>query len=466
LKTSRHKFTPQKKITVVFDSLRAAAFSRYLQKVGLGENTVKYWKMKVFEGAKIYLENNFKFSKIRAIQVFRKKLIKQEKTKNRSWHVKNLELRRAIRLCKPERKKQIFTMAERSLIVKRVCQSELSIVKACKCFKIAPENIRAWQTKKVKQQRIKLSQLLVNRLAVFKVLHAPPQMYGINRTSWRQQDVINTLRSNGHFISRRVFREIIESSGYKYRKAKVVLTSHDLEYDIKIARLKRVLRNLKKDEKFFSIDEFGPFSIKHYGGRTWTAPARVFNFLRFQKSKGSLILTAALELSTNQITHFYSSEKNSKEIIKLIDRLRLKYRNDQKLFLSWDAASWHSSKEVTRKILAINRDGQKPFVKIIPLPASAQFLNVIESVFSGMAKAILHNSNYKSKSECRIMINKYIKKRNSHFKLNPKRAGNKIWGRERVAARFEEGNNCKDPLFEFPKRKKILLSQHKNKVLP
>jgi len=35
-----------------------------------------------------------------------------------------------------------------------------------------------------------------------------------------------------------------------------------------------------------------------------------------------------------------------------------------------------------------------PLVKLAPLPTSAQFLNVIESVFSGMARAIIHNSDY------------------------------------------------------------------------
>jgi hypothetical protein len=35
-----------------------------------------------------------------------------------------------------------------------------------------------------------------------------------------------------------------------------------------------------------------------------------------------------------------------------------------------------------------------PVVDLAPLPAGAQFLNVIESVFSGMAPAIIANSNY------------------------------------------------------------------------
>jgi hypothetical protein len=37
-----------------------------------------------------------------------------------------------------------------------------------------------------------------------------------------------------------------------------------------------------------------------------------------------------------------------------------------------------------------------PNMKTAPLPACAQFLNVIESVFSGMSRAIIHNSDYPS----------------------------------------------------------------------
>jgi hypothetical protein len=49
-----------------------------------------------------------------------------------------------------------------------------------------------------------------------------------------------------------------------------------------------------------------------------------------------------------------------------------------------------------------------PFVELAPLPSSAQFLNVIESVFSGMAKAVIHNSDYQTVDECKIAINRYF----------------------------------------------------------
>jgi len=84
---------------------------------------------------------------------------------------------------------------------------------------------------------------------------------------------------------------------------------------------------------------------------------------------------------------------------------------------------------------------------LMPLPAGAQFLNVIESVFSGMARSIVHNSNYESVEEARGAMDRYVLDRNEHFRQYPKRAGAKIWGQERVVSKFSDAHNCKDPSF-------------------
>jgi hypothetical protein len=86
-----------------------------------------------------------------------------------------------------------------------------------------------------------------------------------------------------------------------------------------------------------------------------------------------------------------------------------------------------------------------PRIELVPLPSGAQFLNVIESVFSGMARAIIHNSDYQSDTEAIQAIDRYFSDRNLAFKESPKLAGNKIWGKERVMPEFSESNNCKDP---------------------
>src|SRR5262249_16280847 len=200
----------------------------------------------------------------------------------------------------------------------------------------------------------------------------------------------------------------------------------------------------------FSIDEYGPFAVRKKGGVKRVAPGQDYVVPQWQKSKGWMILTAALELSRNQVTHFYSWAKNTEKMIKMADLLRTQYHSCRTIYLSWDAASWHISKKLFAHLERRNQEAAReccPIVKTAPLPAGAQFLNVIESVFSGMAKAIIHNSDYPSSDAAQHAIDRYFTDRNEHFSKHPKRAGQKIWGQERVPSRFLEGQNCKDPLY-------------------
>jgi len=75
---------------------------------------------------------------------------------------------------------------------------------------------------------------------------------------------------------------------------------------------------------------------------------------------------------------------------------------------------------------------------------------VIESVFSGMARAIIHNSDYQSVEAATEAIDRYFSQRNEYFATHLKKAGQKIWGKERVPSLFAEGQNCKDPLYQYP----------------
>jgi transposase len=288
------------------------------------------------------------------------------------------------------------------------------------------------------------------RSAVFSLLHELPASHGINRTSWTMPLLCRVLKDDGRLVGPALVGKMIKAAGYKWRKAKVVLTSNDPTYKEKLARIRSILTNLQPDEAFFSIDEYGPFAIKAKPGRTLAPPGVQPTVPQWQKSRGCLIMTAALELSGNQVTHFYSAKKNTGEMIRMMDVLINRYVDRRKLYLSWDAASWHISKQLFARIDAHNSvvvNGGAPLVETAPLPAGAQFLNVIESVFSGMARAIIHNSDYKSMDAAKASIDRYFEDRNASFLRHPKRAGKKIWGNERELAAFSDANNCKDPRY-------------------
>ncbi|MFM0152880.1 IS630 family transposase [Paraburkholderia sediminicola] len=290
----------------------------------------------------------------------------------------------------------------------------------------------------------------VLRNALFTLLHEPPSASGINRTSWKLDDLRCVLEKRGHRIGTATISKIVRSAGYRWKSAKVVLTSNDANYEEKLAHIRDILGNLQPDERFFSIDEFGPFAVRMKPGRRLTEPGAQPTVPQWQKSKGCLIITAALELSSNRITHFYSEAKNTDEMMRMARMLLEQYRDARKLYLSWDAASWHLSKKLQAFVDGHNSDSEVSTgtqLELAPLPASAQFLNVIESVFSGMARAIIHNSDYASTDEAKQAVDRYFVERNGYFTTHPKRAGNRIWGMERTPSAFSESNNCKDPAY-------------------
>ncbi|HEC61181.1 MAG TPA: hypothetical protein ENI27_02880 [bacterium] len=207
--------------------------------------------------------------------------------------------------------------------------------------------------------------------AVFRILHAPPSDYGINRTTWKLDDIHRVMCEMGLPIWKHGITLIIRNAGYTFTKAKKVLTSNDPNYREKLSAITRILADLGPDEKFFSIDEFGPFSVKMQGGKSLMPKGQRRTVPQWQRSKGQLLITAALELSTNQITHFYSTKKNTGEMIKMLMKLLRQYPDEKTIYISWDAASWHVSKALKETVDEINnteerRSGKSPLVKLTP----------------------------------------------------------------------------------------------------
>jgi hypothetical protein len=127
--------------------------------------------------------------------------------------------------------------------------------------------------------------------AIFKVMHEPPELHGFHRTNWRQVDLHAALKNIGTHVSIWTIRRVVRASSYHWRKAKVVLTSNDPEYRLKVDRIKSILSDLSDDECFFSIDEYGPFNIRLMPGKRLCAPDEFPSVPQWQKRRGTIILT-------------------------------------------------------------------------------------------------------------------------------------------------------------------------------
>jgi transposase len=125
--------------------------------------------------------------------------------------------------------------------------------------------------------------------ALFRILHSPPRNHGFNRTTWRQKDLACAMARNGLPIGEDRIGAIIRNAGYRFMKARKVLTSNDPHYREKVDHIHQILSTLKRQERFFSIDEFGPLAVKQQGGRRLVGPGEYPTIPQFQISKGRLI---------------------------------------------------------------------------------------------------------------------------------------------------------------------------------
>jgi hypothetical protein len=108
------------------------------------------------------------------------------------------------------------------------------------------------------------------------------------------------MRETGEPAGEDVIRKIVKQAGYRWRKARVVLTSNDPEFSQKLHHVQSILFSLKSDEAFFSIDEYGPFAIKAQPGRALTGPNE-----QTKRTYLPLILNAFFSLAPEKRTSWW-----------------------------------------------------------------------------------------------------------------------------------------------------------------
>jgi hypothetical protein len=191
------------------------------------------------------------------------------------------------------------------------------------------------------------------------------------------------------------------------------------------------LQNLEPNELFFFVDELGPLRVKRFGGRAFVPRHETPVVPQVQHHRGSITMTGALSATANKVTWMYSAAKDSRSMIDLIEVLYCQHPEAARLFLTWDAAAWHRSRLLAEWLDEFNAETQRsgcgPVIDLVPLPSSAQFLDVLEAVFSGMKRAVIHHSDYGSEVDMKTAISNHFAARNIFFKENPRRAGKKIW---------------------------------------
>jgi transposase len=267
---------------------------------------------------------------------------------------------------------------------------------------------------------------------ILEILHAKPSAYGINRSNWNLSSIARAYQQeHKEIVGRTTVCRLLQKFGIGIKKARKVLTSPDPDYREKVDLLLNTLQNLQPGELLFFIDELGPLRVKKYGGRAFVRKNEVLTYPQQQAHRGIIMMSGALSATTNQVTWIYGRAKDTLAMIDLIEVLYNQHFSASKIYLTWDAASWHRSAMLVEWLDVFNAAtssmGEGPIIHLVPLPTSSQFLDVIEAVFSGMKRAVIHHSDYRDVPEMKKAISLHFTERNAHFQDNPRRAGKKIW---------------------------------------
>ena len=135
------------------------------------------------------------------------------------------------------------------------------------------------------------------------------------------------------------------------------------------------------------------------------------------------------------MTWFYGDTKDTAGMIDLVERKTLfnQHHGKSRIYITWDAASWHGSNKLVEWVNNFNTWNQAnsygPTIEFVPLPSSARVLECHRSRFQSneegcdpFLKLSIRNEEMKN------AISLYFADRNIYFTDNPKRAGKKDLG--------------------------------------
>lgn len=107
------------------------------------------------------------------------------------------------------------------------------------------------------------------------------------------------------------------------------------------------------------------------------------------KRKGeSINFYGALNMKTGQCSAGKTDRQNSQTTIKFLKKLLKIYQN-KKIFLIWDGAGWHKSKEIRQFLSETNRSKTK--LELFNFPPYTPEFNPQEHVWKALRQNITHN---------------------------------------------------------------------------
>jgi len=133
------------------------------------------------------------------------------------------------------------------------------------------------------------------------------------------------------------------------------------------------------------------------------------------KRKGeSTNFYGALNMKTGQCAAMETVKQNSQTTIEFLKKLLKIYQN-RKIFLIWDGAGWHKSKEIRQFLSEINKG--KIRLELFNFPPYSPEFNPQEHVWKALRQKITHN---RLEKDFPVLIKNCLKFKHPNYPLNLK----------------------------------------------
>ena len=249
-----------------------------------------------------------------------------------------------------------------------------------------------------------------------------PKELGYPHELWTIDLLVRHVRSHcqeaGHpslaRISGGTISKILSSQPIRAHKVRYYLARRDPDFDRKMVQILHVYKQIEllRDNGaeeltvVISCDEKpGIQAIESKGPDLAPVPgqhpqlSREFEYIRH----GTTSLIAGMDLMTGHVHHLMRDRHRSREFVEFLGILDQAYPPETKIRLILDNHSAHTSKETRSYLQSVpNR------FEFIFTPVHGSWLNLIEGLFSKMARSVLRHIRVSGKEELRQRVAAYL----------------------------------------------------------
>jgi transposase len=261
-------------------------------------------------------------------------------------------------------------------------------------------------------------------------LEQSPRDFGLESDKWTPINWHSVIEERFCVsLSTRTSRRLRKKYKVRWIRSKRWLRSGDPDYKQKRDEIleARACAEALEDMELLYLDECGPIGVRpHYGLQLATENAPKHEIPDHFEVKGDVRLYGSYAWVTNEVKVWECPVDtfNGEQTIDFLKWLAPQYKGKDWLFVVWDNASWHISRQVQDWIMDFNETAKSkglPRLDTLQLPSKAPWLNPIEPVWRGMREQAINAVDWVCKQKLTETIMSYFERRNAKYKGTKRR---------------------------------------------